>query len=289
MTEVNAVWRGRQTTRSRILRSISGRAKLLVQNLYAYFSAMAHEKCVVSPYHELTAGTVRFVDLARWSSDPLPSGKNFAGSKKKEFAWKVTDNLQVTRFLYFIPCVYPLPWSPTYTLLAINLLTRIKQATHCTPLFSSSLWFDCVWSMQHAVTVPLPLQIPRFQVWGSNPSQDNSTFPGLGFESQSRQLFGMWFQWQLILINQSIDKVIHKIFSIDWPLQKVGRREKSGKKILTGIRTPDLETWNWKCHVCWLAGHARHAVEEKDEKRPMIAYCFTQYSHGCSFEQKKNR
>ena len=40
---------------------------------------------------------------------------------------------------------------------------------------------------QHAVPVLVPLQIPHFQVWGSNPSQGNSTFPGLGFESQSRQ------------------------------------------------------------------------------------------------------
>ena len=47
-------------------------------------------------------------------------------------------------------------------------------------------------------------------------------------------------------INQSIDKVNQKTFSIDWPLQKVGRRIKSEKKILTGIRTPDLETWSFQ-------------------------------------------
>ena len=51
---------------------------------------------------------------------------------------------------------------------------------------------------------------------------------------------------------QSIDKVLKKIFSIDWPLQKVKRRKKSEKIALTGIRTLDLETWNlkwnWNCH-----------------------------------------
>ena len=40
--------------------------------------------------------------------------------------------------------------------------------------------------------------------------------------------------------NQSI-KLFKKIFSIDWPLQKVGRRKKSEKIALIGIRTPDLE------------------------------------------------
>ena len=40
-------------------------------------------------------------------------------------------------------------------------------------------------------------------VWSNRPrSIANSTFPGLGFESQSRQLFVMWFQWQVILINR---------------------------------------------------------------------------------------
>ena len=41
--------------------------------------------------------------------------------------------------------------------------------------------------------------------------------------------------------DQSI-KLFKKIFSIDWPLQKVERRKKSEKIILTGIRTPGLET-----------------------------------------------
>ena len=35
-----------------------------------------------------------------------------------------------------------------------------------------------------------------------------------------------------------MDKVIQKIFSINWPLQKVGRREKSEKIALTGIPNP---------------------------------------------------
>ena len=33
-------------------------------------------------------------------------------------------------------------------------------------------------------------------------SISNSTFPGLGFDPQSRQFFVMWLQWQLILINR---------------------------------------------------------------------------------------
>ena len=82
-------------------------------------------------------------------------------------------------------------------------------------------------------------------------STSNSMFPGLGFESQSRQLFCMWLQWQLILINQSIDQSI-RLFKKHSPLIDRGRKLEEGKKpkkwFLTGIRTPDLETWNWNCH-----------------------------------------
>ena len=77
----------------------------------------------------------------------------------------------------------------------------------------------------------------------------NSTFPGLGFESQSRQLCDV--TPMTTHINQSI-KFFKQIFSIDRPLQKVGRRKKTEKNALTGVRTPDLETWNlkwnWNCH-----------------------------------------
>ena len=44
---------------------------------------------------------------------------------------------------------------------------------------------------------------------GSSNSTSNSTFPGLGFESPSRQ-FSLWFQWQLISINQSINQSINR-------------------------------------------------------------------------------
>ena len=75
-------------------------------------------------------------------------------------------------------------------------------------------------------------------VWSNRPSSiSNSPFPGLGFKSQSRQLFTMWLQWQLISINQSI-KLFKQIFSIDWSLQKVGRRKKTEKNALTGDSNP---------------------------------------------------
>ena len=64
-----------------------------------------------------------------------------------------------------------------------------------------------------------------FQVRGSNPSQVNFLWCGSNDKSYKS-------------INQSIDKVIQKIFSIDWPWQKVGRRKKSQKLILTGVLNP---------------------------------------------------
>ena len=42
--------------------------------------------------------------------------------------------------------------------------------------------------LQHTAAVPVPHQIPRFQVWGS--------------KSQSRKFFLMWLQWQLMLIDR---------------------------------------------------------------------------------------
>ena len=80
---------------------------------------------------------------------------------------------------------------------------------------------------QRAVAVPVPLQIPCSQVWGSNLSQGNF----LWCDSNDNSY-------------ESIDKIIQKIFSTDRPLQKVKRRKKAEKIILTEIRTPDLETWN---------------------------------------------
>ena len=76
----------------------------------------------------------------------------------------------------------------------------------------------------------------------------------------------MWLQWQLILINQSINQSI-KLFKKYSPLIDRGRKlrewKKSEKIALTGIRTPDLET-----HGIWSGiGTA-------------TAYCLTQCSNG---------
>ena len=123
-------------------------------------------------------------------------------------------------------------------------------------------------------------------------------FPGLRFEPQSRQFHvsrsGVQIPVKAIFsdvtlmtthVNQSM-KVIQKIFSIDWPLQKVERRKKSEKKILNEIWTPDLETWNlmwnWNCHSMVNCSTQTTPCRGKQGKRPMTPYCFTQCSHGCS-------
>ena len=120
------------------------------------------------------------------------------------------------------------------------------------------------------MAVLLPHQIPRFQVWGSNSSQGHF----LWWDSNGSSY-------------QSIDKVIQKIFSVDWPLQKVERRKRSEKLPWLGF---EPQTWKhgiWNktgtATVCW---HARHAVKprcrRKEGKRPMTAYCLTQCSNGWS-------
>ena len=53
------------------------------------------------------------------------------------------------------------------------------------PLFSSTAWFDCVSSL--CCNSP-------YCASSSSSSTSNSTFQGLGFESQSRQLFVMWLE-----------------------------------------------------------------------------------------------
>ena len=66
---------------------------------------------------------------------------------------------------------------------------------------------------------------------GSSSSTSNSTFPGLGFESQSRQLFVMWLQWQLIPINQSI-KLFNKYSPLIDRCKKLGEGKKAKKNDL---------------------------------------------------------
>ena len=77
----------------------------------------------------------------------------------------------------------------------------------------------------------------------------------------NRQSLGTFPVFMTTHINQSIEKVIQKVFSVDWLLQKVGRRKKSEKVALTGIRTPDL------CNVKFDVELElpRYAEEEKRE------------------------
>ena len=81
---------------------------------------------------------------------------------------------------------------------------------------------------------------------GSSCSTANSTFPGLGFEILVKAIFRMTTH-----INQSI-KLLKKYSPLIGRCTKLGEGKDSEKFALTGIRTPDLETWNlmwnWNCH-----------------------------------------
>ena len=98
--------------------------------------------------------------------------------------------------------------------------------------------------------------VERAACCDSSSSISNSTFPGLGFESQSRQLFVLWLQWQLILINQSINRKSYSKNSLHWLTvrRKLGEGKKRKKDLDWDLNprpgTPDLETWNlrWNWH-----------------------------------------
>ena len=143
-------------------------------------------------------------------------------------------------------------------------------------LFLVVLQMSMVWQFRFHIKfhisrsgVRIPVKaVPCFQVWGSNPIQGSSTFPGLGFESHSSKLFMMWLQWQLI-INQSITlfkNIFHGLAVAE------SKRKKSEKKISTGIRTPDLENVEFDVEL----ELPHHAVEEKRESalwRPIVLRC----------------
>ena len=192
------------------------------------------------------------------------------------------------RALKWIPATSPSEWrGEPFTMLHLWTWLSWRRKSklpkeHCVnqqavmgsfPCFSPQrgAWFDSVSSVcaaiQRTAAVPVPHQILRFQVWGSNPSQGN--------------FFVMWLQWQLILINRWN---FWKIFSIDWPLQKVERRKKSENIALTGVWTPDLDTWNWNCHSMLTCStrstRSQPRCGGKQGKRPMIACCLTQCSNG---------
>ena len=117
------------------------------------------------------------------------------------------------------------------------------------------------------MAVPVPHPIPRFQVWGSNPSQD---------------IF-LWCDSEWQLINQST-----KFFKKYFPL--IGRCKKFGK----GRNTEKLpwlgfEPQTWKRGIRKLNSNfhsmlncSTRRCRGKEGKRPLIAYCFTQCANGCS-------
>ena len=78
---------------------------------------------------------------------------------------------------------------------------------------------------------------------GRASSTTHSTFPGLGFEPQSRHFFVMWLQWQLISINQWI-----KLFKTYSPLidrcRKLGEGKKAKKLPRLGFGPQ-----TWKCEI----------------------------------------
>ena len=106
-------------------------------------------------------------------------------------------------------------------------------------LFSSTAWLDCVSracaAIQRIVAVPVPNHISRFQAWGSNPLVE-AIFSLFSFSQLSATV-----NQRRIFLNNFIDWLIWVVIGVTW--QKIA---------LTGIRTPDLETWNlkwkWNCH-----------------------------------------
>ena len=98
-----------------------------------------------------------------------------------------------------------------------------------------------------------------------------SRFPGLGFESQSRQFYVM--TRMTTHIDQSI-KLLRKMFFVGLTVAESWGKEKSGKHCLVwGSNPRPGKTWNWNCHsTLW----------RKRGKAPYDAYCLTQCSNGCS-------
>ena len=112
-----------------------------------------------------------------------------------------------------------------------------------------------------------PSQIPCFQVWGSNPSQ--GTFSWCDSNDNS------------LLINRknSSKNILHWL--------TVAESWEKGKNP-TKWSWLGFEPQTWK-HGIPRPGNmkfdvelAQYVVEEERGKRPMIAYCFTQCSNGCS-------
>ena len=91
------------------------------------------------------------------------------------------------------------------------------------------------------------------------------------------KVFPEWFHSEFQWVNEKIPKVFRKTFSIDWPLQKVGKRKKAKKSPWLGF-----EPQTWKRRICSGTGSATVRCRGKEGKRPMTAHCLTQCSDGCS-------
>ena len=122
-------------------------------------------------------------------------------------------------------------------------------------------------AIQHTVAVPVPLQISRFQVWGSNPRQDHffaffllATF--CNSQSTENIFLSNFIDWLIwVVISSHITKSC-----FDWDSNPIP----GNVELAVELELP------------WLDTQSNHVVEETQGKRPMIAYCFTQCSNGCS-------
>ena len=153
------------------------------------------------------------------------------------------------------------------TPLDMNILTRKEQAAKWT----------LVGTLCEATGIIGRLPCCPLQRTVAVPSSiSNATFPGLRFESQSRQFFVMWLQWQLISINQSM-KLFRKYSPLIDRCRKLGEGKKAKKLPRFGF-----EPQTWKRGIWSGTGTGTARCRAKQGKRPMIAYCLTQRSNGCS-------
>ena len=146
------------------------------------------------------------------------------------------------------------------------LLTRKEEAAKWTPIgtlcetMGFIVRFPCL-PPQRAVAVPVLLKTQCFQVWGSNPSQGN---------------FSLFSLLSTFCDVQSMENIF-----IDW-LKWIVIGVTSQKIAMTGVRTPDLETWNlrWKWNT--RSTRSETTLWKKTGKAPNDAHYFTQCSNGCS-------
>ena len=177
---------------------------------------------------------------------PTAQRQELCRQQKNRICLKSNRHLQQVSSSNMVFALYPMCLFITvesYLYTSGHTSVDADKATHCTPLFSSTPWLDCMSSMQHAV--PIPLRIPRF--------------PGLGFESQSRQFFRFFSFSQLSATVNQWRKFFLKNF-IDWLIWVV-IGVTSQKIALTGIRTPDLENVEFEVEL----ELPQHAGEEKRE------------------------